>query len=183
MRRRGSVAFKPIVLRSLGELTAGLFLCACQNRQVSVIIFVIMFLRQLAILVSALFVAACQGSIIPMLPSMTAYRIDIQQGNVVTQDMVAKLQPGMSRSQVRFVLGTPLVTDIFHPDRWDYIYRLEQGGRLVEHRRVVAIFSSDKLLRVEGDVVPATAAAAKPVALPAQPAQESKPLAEPVEKK
>ena len=139
-----------------------------------------MSLRQLAILVSALLVAGCQGSILPFIPSMTAYRIDIQQGNVVTQDMVAKLQLGMTRSQVRYVLGTPLVTDIFHPDRWDYVYRLEQGGRLVEHRRIVAIFSSDKLLRIEGDVVPATAAAAKPVALPAQ---EAKPAAEPMEKK
>lgn len=137
-------------------------------------------LRQLAILVSALFVAACQGGIIPTLPSLTAYRIDIQQGNVVTQDMVAKLQPGMTRSQVRFVLGTPMVTDIFHADRWDYVYRLEKGGKMVEQRRIVAIFSGDKLLRVEGDVVPATAAAAKPAALPAQ---ESKPAAEPVEKK
>ena len=139
-----------------------------------------MSLRQLAILVSALFVAGCQGGIMPSLFSLTAYKIDIQQGNVVTQDMVAKLQPGMTRSQVRFVLGTPLVTDIFHPDRWDYVYRLEQGGRLVEHRRIVAIFSSDKLLRIEGDVVPATAAAAKPVALPAQ---QAKPAADPAEKK
>jgi outer membrane protein assembly factor BamE len=73
-----------------------------------------------------------------------------------------------------------MVTDIFHADRWDYVYRLEKGGKMVEQRRIVAIFSGDKLLRVEGDVVPATAAAAKPAALPAQ---ESKPAAEPVEKK
>ena len=139
-----------------------------------------MSLRQLAILVCALSVAACQGGIIPTLPSLTAYRIDIQQGNVVTQEMVAKLQPGMTRSQVRFVLGTPLVADIFHPDRWDYVYRFEKGGKLVEQRRIVAIFAGDKLLRIEGDVVPATAAAAKPVALPAQ---EARPAAEPVEKK
>ena len=139
-----------------------------------------MSLRQLAILVSALFLAACQGSIVPFLPSLTAYRIDVQQGNVVTQEMVAKLQPGMTRSQVRFVLGTPLVTDIFHPNRWDYVYRYESGGRLVEHRRIVAIFDGDKLLRVEGDVVPATAAAAKPVPLPAQ---ETKPAAASAEKK
>ena len=136
--------------------------------------------RHIAVLVCTLFVTACQGGYIPTLPALSAYRIEIQQGNVVTQDMVAKLQPGMTRSQVRFVLGTPLVTDIFHPDRWDYIYRYEKGGKLVEHRRIVAIFSGDQLLRVEGDVVPATAAAAKPVALPAQ---EVRPAAEPEGKK
>ncbi len=136
--------------------------------------------RHIVILVCALFVTGCQGSFIPTLPSLTAYRIDIQQGNVVTQDMVAKLKPGMTRSQVRFVLGTPLVTDIFHPDRWDYVYRLEKGGRLVEQRQIVAIFSGDKLLRIEGDVVPAPAAAAKPVAAPAP---EAKPAAGPPETK
>ena len=57
-------------------------------------------------------------SYIPTLP----YKIDIQQGNVVTEEMVEKLKPGMSRSQVRFVLGTPLITDVFHADRWDYFY-------------------------------------------------------------
>src|SRR5258707_41194 len=98
MRRRGNVAFRPIVFRSLGELTASFFRCACQNRQASVIIFVIMSLRQLAILVSALFVAGCQIGM-PTLPSLTAYRIDIQQGNLVTQDMVSKLQAGMTRGQ------------------------------------------------------------------------------------
>ena len=127
---------------------------------------------------SALLVAACQG--LPTLPSVIApYQIDIQQGNLVTQDMVARLQTGMTRAQVRYVLGTPLVTDVFHPDRWDYVYRYEKGGKLIEHRRIVAIFSGDKLLRIEGDVVPATAAAAPTPA----PAKEAKPAAAPVENK
>jgi len=141
--------------------------------------------RHIVTVVSALLVAACQG--LPTLPSVIApYRIDIQQGNLVTQDMVARLQTGMTRAQVRYVLGTPLVTDVFHPDRWDYIYRYEKDGKLIEHRRIVAVFSSDKLLRIEGDVVPATAAAAKPAAAAAPapaPAKEAKPAAAPVEKK
>jgi outer membrane protein assembly factor BamE len=142
-----------------------------------------MSLRQPAILVSALLVAGCQGlASLPMLPLLTPYRIDIQQGNVVTQDMVAKLQPGMTRGQVRFVLGTPLVTDIFHPNRWDYVYRNEKAGQLIEQRRIVVVFNEDKLLRVEGDVVPAAAAAVKPGAAPA-PAKEEKPAAAPAEKK
>jgi outer membrane protein assembly factor BamE len=81
--------------------------------------------------------------------------MDIQQGNVVTQDMLAKLKPGMTPSQVRFILGTPLVVDAFHKDRWDYVYRLEKRGTLQEHRRIVVIFKDDRLDRIEGDVAPA----------------------------
>jgi outer membrane protein assembly factor BamE len=95
---------------------------------------------------------------VPMLPGISAYRIDIQQGNVVTQDMVAKLKLGMSKSQVRFALGTPLIVDPFHADRWDYIYLLQKGGRTVEQRRIIVVFDGDKLLRIDGDVVPLTAA-------------------------
>ena len=91
----------------------------------------------------------------PALPGLSPHKIDIQQGNVVTQEMVAKLRPGMSRSQVRFALGTPLVTDVFHPDRWDYVYVLQKRGKVVEHRRIVVVFQEDKLARIEGDVVPA----------------------------
>jgi outer membrane protein assembly factor BamE len=100
--------------------------------------------------------AAC-GSSRPTLPlgPLKPYRIDIQQGNVVTQEMIAKVQPGMTRSQVRFALGTPLVTDIFHPDRWDYVYQFQKAGVLTEQRRIAVVFQGDKLLRIEGDVVPA----------------------------
>src|SRR5579885_1296223 len=82
---------------------------------------------------------------VPLLPGLTPYRIDIQQGNYVTQDMVSKLKPGMTRSQVRFALGTPLVADPFHNDRWDYIYVLQKRGRVVEQRRIVVLFKDDKL--------------------------------------
>ncbi len=92
-----------------------------------------------------------------MLPNLTAYKIDIQQGNYISQDMVAKLKPGMTRSQVRFILGTPLVADPFHADRWDYIYRFSQRGRLKEERHITVVFEQDKLARIEGDVVPAEA--------------------------
>jgi outer membrane protein assembly factor BamE len=85
-----------------------------------------------------------------MLPGLSAHRIDIQQGNYVTQEMVDRIKPGMSRSQVRFGLGTPLVVDPFHPDRWDYVYVLQKSGRVVEKRRIVAVFEEDKLLRLEG---------------------------------
>lgn len=85
------------------------------------------------------------------------YKIDIQQGNVITQDMVAKLQPGMTRSQARFVLGSPPITDMFHADRWDYVYRLIKSGKLAEERKLTLFFQGDQLTRVAGDVSPQTA--------------------------
>ena len=103
-----------------------------------------------------------------MLPGLSPYRIDIQQGNVVTQDMVAKLKPGMSRQQVRFVLGTPPIVDPFHQDRWDYVYYLNKAGKVVEYRRLVLLFDGDTLKRVEGDVVPAAQAPAGAAAQAAQ---------------
>jgi outer membrane protein assembly factor BamE len=102
---------------------------------------------------SLLLVTAC--SWVPAIPGITPYKMDIQQGNVVTQDMVAKLKPGMTKSQVRFALGTPLVIDPFHNDRWDYVYVQQKRGRVTEERRIVVLFSDDKLLRIEGDVLPA----------------------------
>ena len=94
-------------------------------------------------------------SSVPTIPTLSAYKMDIQQGNYVTQDMVAKLKPGMTRAQVRFILGTPLVVDMFRTDRWDYVYVFQKAGKVTEQRKLTVIFSGDKLLRVEGDVVPA----------------------------
>jgi outer membrane protein assembly factor BamE len=79
------------------------------------------------------------------------YRIDVQQGNVITQEMVDKLKPGMTRSQVRFVLGTALIDDVFHKDRWDYVYRLVQHGNLVEEYKLTVFFEDDKMVRTKGD--------------------------------
>lgn len=87
--------------------------------------------------------------------SVSPYKIDIQQGNMVTQEMVAKLKPGMTKAQVRFVMGTPLITDAFHVDRWDYVYRYQKAGTLIEERRVALFFEGETLKRVSGDVVAA----------------------------
>jgi outer membrane protein assembly factor BamE len=92
---------------------------------------------------------------------ITPYRIDVQQGNVVTQDMVSQLKPGMSREQVKFVLGTPLVADMFHANRWDYIYRLARGRGGVEERKLTVYFEDDVLDHVAGDVVPKSGDAKK----------------------
>src|ERR1700693_4004526 len=109
-------------------------------------------MRLLIILSAALALSACKQNV--ELPSIISpYRIDVQQANVVTQDMASKLKAGMTRSQVRFVLGSPLVTDMFHSDRWDYIYLMQRQGKTDERRRLTVIFDRDKLLRLEGDVV------------------------------
>jgi outer membrane protein assembly factor BamE len=107
-----------------------------------------------AFLAAALLGAAGCANV-PRVPGLTPHKIDIQQGNFVSQEMVDKLKPGMSKDQVRFILGTPLVTDIFHADRWDYVYyHLAPSGRR-EQRRMAVYFSDGKLTRVDGDVMPA----------------------------
>ncbi|MEE4690593.1 outer membrane protein assembly factor BamE [Pseudomonas alliivorans] len=83
------------------------------------------------------------------------YKIDIQQGNVVTQDMINQLRPGMTRRQVRFIMGNPLLTDTFHADRWDYLYSLQPGGGERQQERVSLIFNeSDQLVSLSGDFMP-----------------------------
>lgn len=81
---------------------------------------------------------------------LSVYKAEIQQGNVVTQEMIDKLKPGMSRSQVRFVLGTPLVSDPFHQDRWDYYYYLRKMNEDVgEAQRLTVFFDNDVLQKVK----------------------------------
>jgi outer membrane protein assembly factor BamE len=82
------------------------------------------------------------------------YKISIPQGNVITQDMVDQLRPGMSKRQVTFVMGTPLVRDPFHQDRWDYIYSFQPGGGERGQERISVFFVDDQLVSFEGDFVP-----------------------------
>lgn len=88
--------------------------------------------------------------------------MDISQGNVLTSEMLAKLKPGMTPGQVKYLLGTPLLVDPFHAHRWDYVYRYSKAGKLVESRRVTVVFENDKLKGIEGDIVPTPVEAAKP---------------------
>ncbi|MEO8039425.1 MAG: outer membrane protein assembly factor BamE [Betaproteobacteria bacterium] len=110
--------------------------------------------RRWASLAAVLLLAAC---------SLTTYRMDIQQGNVVTQEMIAKLRPGMTRSQVKFVMGTPLVSDPFHTERWDYFYELIKQGKLKDRRRLTLLFEDDQLKKVLGDVEAAPGLKDEPV--------------------
>lgn len=101
----------------------------------------------------ALAAAVLSGCGLPTIPGVTPYRMEIQQGNFISQEMVSRLSPGMSKEQVRLALGTPLLTDIFHADRWDYIYWRESGSGAREQRKLAVHFSDGKLVRLDGDVV------------------------------
>jgi len=83
------------------------------------------------------------------------YKIDIQQGNVVTQDMIDQLRPGMTRKQVRFIMGNPLLTDTFHANRWDYLYSIQPGGgQRLQERVSVNFGTNDQLVGLSGDFMP-----------------------------
>jgi len=104
--------------------------------------------------------SALAGCGVPRIPGITPYKPDIQQGNYVSPEMMSQIKPGMSREQVRFILGTPLLTDPFHGDRWDYVYWREATDGRREQRKVALFFTDNKLARMEGD-------AQLPVASPA----------------
>lgn len=114
-------------------------------------------MRGAALALVAFSLAGC--SLLPpadeMLPSWLApHRIDVQQGNVVTSEQLSRVKPGMSRLQVRDILGSPLLTDAFHPDRWDYIFTLRQQGKPLQRRNVVLSFNGDVLKNIEAPDLP-----------------------------
>lgn len=88
---------------------------------------------------------------------ITPYKIDIVQGNFVSSEQAAALKEGMSRSQVRDILGTPLLTSIFHSDRWDYVFTFKRQGVASQARRVTVFFKGDVLSKVQADALPTEA--------------------------
>ena len=114
-------------------------------------------LRLLAFAPTAALVAGC-GSWFPggdpVARWVPAYRIDTQQGNVVTREQVEKLKPGMTRLQVRDILGSPLIADPFHADRWDYIFTFDQPRKPKQRRSIVVLFAGDQLQDVEAPELP-----------------------------
>jgi outer membrane protein assembly factor BamE len=110
-----------------------------------------------AALVLGIFLAAGCTTLETYMPAVTSlgvYKIDVNQGNYLSQDMVDKLKVGMTKPQVRTVLGTPLVTSAFRDNRWDYVYEFARQGKVREHRQFTAYFVDDKLARWEGDEMP-----------------------------
>lgn len=86
--------------------------------------------------------------------AITPYRVEVVQGNFVSKEQVQALQPGMSREQVRSILGSPLVTSVFHADRWDYVFTIKRRGVDIENKKLTVYFSGFALERVEGDEMP-----------------------------
>ena len=108
------------------------------------------FNRNLCILLCSASITLLSGcGIIPGI-----YKIDIQQGNVVTQEMVDQLRPGMTTRQVRFIMGTPLIQDTFHPNRWDYLYSMESGHNDRVQERISLTFEDNRLVGLAADFMP-----------------------------
>ena len=102
-------------------------------------------MRLIALLAAAFLAAGC------------VYRIDVQQGNFVTQEAAAKLKVGMTRAQVRQLLGTPLLSDVFHANRWDYHFSHSRGRKAEERTTLTVIFENDKVVSFTGEARPAGA--------------------------
>jgi outer membrane protein assembly factor BamE len=113
-----------------------------------------------ALALAAVLTAGCAtiDTYAPTLRSFGVYKLDINQGNYISQDMVDKLKVGQSRQQVRLILGTPLVVTIFRDDRWDYTYLFNRQGRTVEQRNFSIYFVDEKVARWEGDEAPPSTA-------------------------
>jgi len=112
--------------------------------------------RIAAFALAALAVAACASADrhLPTWRSFGVYKIDVNQGNYLSQDVVDKLKVGMTEQQVRQLLGTPLVESPFRKDRWDYVYAFTRQGQVVEHRNFTVYFAEGKVARWEGDRLP-----------------------------
>ena len=109
-------------------------------------------------LACALGLAGCESlqSSENFLGLITPYKVEVVQGNVVTKEQVDAIKPGLSRAQVRDILGSPLLTDLFHADRWDYVFTIRRQGTEPQSRRIVVLFDGDKMKSIEGaDELPA----------------------------
>ncbi|HFD13156.1 MAG TPA: outer membrane protein assembly factor BamE [Crenotrichaceae bacterium] len=90
------------------------------------------------------------------------YKVDVQQGNLINQDLINQVRPRMTKRQVQYVLGTPLTVDPFHKDRWDYLFTNQPGGEDITRQQVSLIFKNNKLSIIEGDLKPGTLTVLEP---------------------
>jgi outer membrane protein assembly factor BamE len=113
----------------------------------------------------SLLLASC-SNFTNYLPTFTPHKIEIRQGNLITQEMRARIRIGMSETQVKAVLGAPLIADTYHAGRWDYLYRLEKKGKVEENQRLTLYFEKGMLVRID-DATPLL-----PTAVPIQETKE-----------
>lgn len=111
-------------------------------------------LAVLAVLAAASLAAGCSINDPNRSGLLQPYRIDLPQGNYLTRETVDRVKEGMTRDQVRFLLGTPLLRDMFHPDRWDYVFRYKFPSGDVEQRKVTVRFRDDRVTSIEADPLP-----------------------------
>ncbi len=111
-----------------------------------------------------IFISILLASCGSYMPTFTPHKIEIRQGNLITQDMRDKIRIGMSQTQIKAALGAPLVNDLYHANRWDYLYRLDQQGKLVENQRLTLYFEKGLLTRIDD---------ATPLKAPVTPTQEN----------
>ena len=102
-------------------------------------------------LITSLFIALISGcsAIGNNIDFLSVHKIDVQQGNIITDDMIELLRPGLTEDQVQYVMGTPLLIDTFNPNHWDYVYRYLQGDGQVEERRVRVVFKQGRVSSIE----------------------------------
>jgi len=110
---------------------------------------------RISLILLSVLLASCSDFSMPSMPSVASvpllnpYKMDIRQGNYITPEMREKLKFGMSKSQVRYVMGTPMISDAFHGNRWDYVYRFEHHGEIVEKQNLTLHFDGDNLVRID----------------------------------
>lgn len=114
-------------------------------------------IRPVQVLAAALVAVSALGACTSVASLVTPYKIDIQQGNVVTREQAQALQPGMSRVEVRDILGSPLLTSVFHADRWDYVFTFRRQGADLQQRKLTVFFQNEVLARIESDELPTEA--------------------------
>lgn len=110
-----------------------------------------------AVALACLPIVACSGlgeRSRDALSAVTPYKVEVVQGNFVSKEQAEALRPGMSRQQVREILGTPLLTDVFHSDRWDYVFTIRRQGIEPQQRRLTVFFDGERLVRFDGDPMP-----------------------------
>ena len=109
-------------------------------------------MRFILIFIALCLLCACSRSYDGGFNAPLLHKIDIQQGNVVDQEMLDQLKPGMDKKQVKFIMGTPVLIDPFHNERWEYIYSFQEGGTVREQRHITLHFENDKLAYISGDI-------------------------------
>lgn len=123
------------------------------------------FTMRIKLIIVSVLLVSCSEMTMPKLPTFTAHKMEINQGNMVTPEMRHKLKLGMTRLQVQAILGTPLVNDVFHANRWDYVYRLEKKAKLLEEQRMTLYFEGEFLTRIDDGNMPVLPIVVVPVSV------------------